>query len=64
LYQVQGILSFHTPIDKHSTGQQNAPPNTMFAVNQDAASLLDPFLHPGSALPQLLNRQGICIRRW
>jgi len=51
LHQVQGILSFHSPIDKHGAGQQNAPPNTMFAVNQDAASLVDPFLHPGSALP-------------
>src|SRR5438874_1267475 len=62
LHQPQGILSFHTSIDKHGTGQQNTPPNTMFAVNQDATSLPDPFLHPGSSLSQLLNRQRIRIR--
>jgi len=64
LHQVQGILSFHTPIDKYGAGQQNAAPNAMFAVNQDATSMPDPFLHPGSTLLQLLNRQWIRIWRW
>ena len=55
LHQCQGILGVQSPVDQHGTGEQDAAPDAMFAMDETATPLFNFFMYPGCALPQLFD---------
>jgi len=57
LYELHGVLGMYAAIDEDGAGEQNAAANTMFAVDDDTLSSVQPLLHPFRSSKHLFNRK-------